>query len=122
MRNHFIWPLLAALTASCAESVTSASGLPAAPRLIAPAAGARLNQNDPSTGCTGFGNRGAGKREVFQWAAVTGAASYELFVENVGAQTPIVNQVVAGTSFERLECGSFVTDEFLLNWHWRVRS
>jgi alpha-tubulin suppressor-like RCC1 family protein len=91
--------------------------------LSTPAAGATIDQNDPSTGCSlTNANWGHGFAVSFEWTAPAGAGpgDYELVVQRVGSLNPALDVHVATPSFTWTACDSFVVDGNLDSWHWQV--
>jgi hypothetical protein len=98
---------------------------PPAPLLLTPVSNAQIPQNDSSNGCSLNPNaprRGFGYKISFDWANVSGATQYNLVVQHQGATIPLVDVVVSQSSYLLVQCGGFVIDSNLTNWHWQVRS
>jgi len=98
---------------------------PSTGRVIAlstPPAGARIAQNDPSTGCPPNATRGCGDVVHFTWTApsLEGLSGYRLVVRHIDAIYPALDVRVATPSFTWTGCNSFVADHNLDNWHWQV--
>ncbi len=93
-------------------------------RLVAPAPGATVLQNDPATGCSTSARplAGYGWTVTFEWAApeMAEVAAYELIVQHVGAIYPVVDVRVSDLSFTQTACAAFVVDCNLTDWHWQV--
>jgi hypothetical protein len=94
--------------------------------LQVPTNNAVIRQNRSDIGCSlivGGETRGFGYRIDFDWSDASRAViGYELFATKVGALLPIVNTTVAGSSFTLTSCNSFVEDQNLQGWEWRVRA
>jgi hypothetical protein len=90
--------------------------------LSTPPAGARIAQNDPSTGCPPNATRGYGHVVHFAWIApsIDGLSGYRLVVRKTDAIYPALDVRVATPSFTWTGCNSFVADHNLDNWHWQV--
>ena len=100
-----------------------------APKPQFPRRGKRVRQNVDGIGCTlipGEETRGLGWQIEFHWRdakAPSGIAGYELFVEKIGAATPLVDGFVGEASrFTVTRCNSFVTAANRKGWRWRVRA
>ena len=57
----------------------------------------------------------------FSWTPVEGAKRYHLFVQRLGAQFPVLNQAVDGTSYKHERPG-YITPPNADGWTWRVRA
>ena len=95
---------------------------PASLALIAPAAGANIVQNDPSTGCALDANRGYGFVINFSWvnAQLKGVKRYEPVVQDGSAPAALDVIVTNGTNHRWVVCNGFVIDRNLAGWHWQV--
>ena len=102
---------------------TATAGL-GAPALLSPLSEPLIIQNNADIGCTlsTEATRGYGYRIDFDWADVEGATGYEIFAEHAGSALPIVSAFVEGSSYTLTSCNSFVADDGLTGWHWRVRA
>jgi len=90
--------------------------------LLDPAPSVVITQNDPATGCANDATRGFGFRITFDWSdskILKGKQTYTLTVQHAGA-LPDTFDGLKTTSFDDLECGSFVVDQNLSNWTWQV--
>jgi hypothetical protein len=93
-------------------------------KLLSPAEGAFVPQNDASTGYPAHATRGYGLVIEFEWKAnhEKDVAAYQLFAQHPDAIYPIVDVIVRETSYTLLGCNDFVADPFLEGWQWRVRA
>ena len=92
-----------------------------APTLLSPAENARIQQNNPATGCPPNPVLGYGFRIHFAWTpaiSVKQVSGYELFAGYPGA-VPLVDAVVPDTGHTINVCGSASS---LDGWQWRVRA
>jgi thermitase len=99
--------------------------LPTTPLLLAPASGATMSQNIPSTGCVFDVSRGYGLRIDFDWSdatSPTGMGGYELYAIRSGNAIPILDVFPTASAYSFISCNSFVADTNLDNWQWRVRA
>ena len=113
------------VTLGIGEITFFATGTLAAPLLLAPGSAAVIPQNNPDIGCSllaGAEGRGYGFQIPFDWSDVDGAASYEIFATFPGAALPIVNETTESSALTLTSCNSFVGDEGLSGWEWRVRA
>jgi hypothetical protein len=95
----------------------------APPILLTPSQGARIVQNDQTTGCPASLVYGYGFRIGFSWTPATGPqpiSGYEITAGYPGA-IPIVSVIVPGTDYQYTSCG-FVRNALLDGWQWRVRA
>jgi len=92
---------------------------------VSPNNNAVIPQSNPASGCAADAATGLGTYTPFSWAAAstsTGVAGYELYVIHVGSLNPLIDTVIAATSYTYTACGGFVSDANLKNWQWRVRA
>jgi hypothetical protein len=91
----------------------------AVPRLLTPAMGAHLTQNDATIGCPWDETRGYGFRYAFDWADVPTATEYVVLHGRLplGAMYP---ETVTTSELASTKCGDFVSDIYLEGWGWRV--
>ena len=97
---------------------------PAAPTLLGPAMDAVIAQND-APGCPFDVRFGAGFQIPFDWADVTtpvGLSGYEILVQREGAALPAVNRSVQVSEYLHLDCTTYVADQLLDAWVWKVRA
>lgn len=98
--------------------------LETAPGLVSPAQGARVTQNDPTSGCPISATYGYGFRIGFAWTPATGPkaiAGYELSAGYAGAIPIISSFFVTETSYQHTDCG-FVMNSRIDGWQWQVRA
>lgn len=90
--------------------------------LSTPPAGAKIAQNDPSTGCPPNATRGYGHVVHFAWTApsLEGLSGYRLVVRRIGALYPALDMRVAAPGYTWMGCNTFVIDRNLDDWHWQV--
>ena len=90
--------------------------------LSSPPAGAKIVQDDPSTGCPPNATRGYGQVVHFAWTGLSleGLSGYRLVVRHIDAIYPALDVPVATPSFAWTACNAFVADPNLDNWHWQV--
>lgn len=97
---------------------------PPAPTLLTPLLGARIPQNDPSTGCSLLPNderRGFGYKTDFDWANVSGATQYRIEVTRQG-QPSGLTFVVNQSDYLLVRCNVFWIDSQLTGHSWRVQA
>lgn len=58
----------------------------------------------------------------FDWADIPGSTLYELYVSRVGAVTPLINKTNISTSSYHFVLPSYITQNNLSNWEWKVRA
>jgi hypothetical protein len=94
------------------------------PALIHPRSGTRVRQNDPTLGCPFDANRGYGFGVLFVWESLNNpnVAAYQLLVQSSTATLPAVQAVTTESSYQWLACNSFVTDENVQSFTWKVRA
>jgi hypothetical protein len=98
---------------------------PSAPTLITPINNVKIQQNDPSTGCTLNPTRGYGTKLSFDWTDVNppaGLAGYQLYVKRKGASLPLIDTFTSNSEFTKVSCDSFIADSNLLDWEWTVQT
>ncbi|MGD2134604.1 MAG: hypothetical protein PVF27_00515 [Gemmatimonadales bacterium] len=91
--------------------------------LLTPEDGARIVQNDSSTGCPAHQYRGYGFAIHFDWIdadSVPGLDGYHLFVQHRGSPYPMVNQLFVQSEFAAVYCNAFVIDRNANDWYWLV--
>ena len=84
-----------------------------------------VQQNDPATGCSLNPTSGYGSRIFFDWTDSTspnGIQGYQLYFINSRATIPRIDTFVAKSEFIEIECNSFVIDQNLQGFQWRVRA
>ena len=57
----------------------------------------------------------------FSWSPVDGTRRYQIFVQRLGAQFPVLNTAVDGTSYSFSRIG-YVAPQNADGWTWRVRA
>ncbi|HZT28326.1 MAG TPA: hypothetical protein VFA33_00475 [Bryobacteraceae bacterium] len=103
----------------------SAAPLVSVPTLLAPVNNAVVQQNDPATGCSANPAKGYGWGILFDWTDSTssnGIQRYEIYVIHSGAPGPGIDTFVTKSEFSQVSCNSFVIDQNLQGWQWRVRA
>jgi len=100
------------------EAILSPPGI----ALIAPARGATIVQNDPSTGCPPNATRGYGLAVTFAWnpLPVEGVSGYRLVVRRIGALYPALDMRVEAPGWTWMDCNGFVADRNLDDWYWQI--
>jgi hypothetical protein len=99
--------------------------VPSTPVLLTPIGNASIQQNDPTIGCPFYPSRGYGFRIFFDWtdsSSQVGIAGYEIFAERESALVPIVDAFVTDSQLTVVSCNTFVIDQNLEGWRWRVRA
>jgi hypothetical protein len=84
-----------------------------------------IPQNDPTSGCPFDVSAGAGFRIAFDWtdaSAAGGIAGYEIYLQNETASLPRINSSTTTSSYVDLGCKTYVVDQYLEGWIWRVRA
>lgn len=112
-----------ALLAACSPPsapVEEGPGLHA-PTLQSPVEGARIRQNDPTTGCYFDQDKGYGHQIAFDWSDVSAASSYHIYAIGSNATFPIIDTIVVASRLFYRGCG-YVIDSNLKGWKWRVAS
>ncbi len=135
MKRMAVALLLAVLPVVASTLVVSGIALagpppPASITLVTPVSGATIQQNDSALAgtCTLDPNRGYGFSVAYDWDAplvkqkggfTAFGGSYHLVVQH-GASTPALDVTVTTSSYTDLACNTFVIDNNLADWHWRV--
>lgn len=95
-------------------------------RLLSPAEGEVLPQNNASAVCSPHPTRGSGLVIVFDWEESRDpknlVAGYHLYAKNTNALNPIIDRVVGAPPFEYVNCNAFVAGHNLDGWQWTVRT
>lgn len=114
----------------CGGSPVAPSRSPApfvltAPKLLTPAAGAVIQQNDPSTGCPARPDSAYayGFQIFFSWEpsqSSAGVASYQVYSKHPSAQLAAVDVRVPATQHLERRCNTFTAN--LNGWEWKVQA
>jgi hypothetical protein len=94
------------------------------PELISPTEGEIIEQNRDDIGCSlipWHQGKGYGFEIEFDWSDVPGAATYELETWREGSD-PVSITVDGLSSYTSTECNTYVIDDNLQGWMWRVRA
>lgn len=111
--------------ASGTFTVNTPVSLVSVPTLLMPINNAVVKQSDPASGCSANPTRGYGWRILFDWTDSTspnGIQGYQLYVIDSGAAIPGIDTYVAKSESNEIACNSFVIDQNLQGWQWRVRA
>lgn len=106
-------------------AITAAAALVSVPTLLTPIDNAVIQQNVAASGCPANPTRGFGLRIAFDWtdaSSTNGILRYQLTVTPAGAASPTTDTYVDKSEFTYISCNSFVIDEHLPGWQWRVRA
>lgn len=95
-----------------------------APILLEPTEGAVIQQNRDDIGCSlipWHQGKGYGFEIEFDWSDVPDAATYELETWREGSE-PVSIVVDGSSSYTSTECNTYVIDDNVQGWMWRVRA